>query len=172
MNLNIWVWPLPKKQYFLRPWEWFRQLSRNLKKAQQRARKGYCVYDWADFNDWYCAIIPQMLREMADNGKAYPANKQFNTPEKWREWLYDIANKIEYATKEDISRNEYKKEYQEILENARQRANAGEEISFTAKEKIVRSKYWTREKEIVEEQKDLFKEVMRELIDNFDFLWD
>ena len=49
---------------------------------------------------------------MADYGCAYPGYEPFDTPEKWHDWLHNIADMIETSTEEwQDEHNEYCEEY-------------------------------------------------------------
>lgn len=59
-----------------------------------------------------------MLRHMADYGSAYPGYEPFDTPEKWHDWLHNIADMIETSTEEwQDEHNEYYEKYLEKFDN-------------------------------------------------------
>lgn len=79
-------------------WTW-RKPFRSIKFAIQRMKKGYCDYDTWDIDAYLDQVLPGMLRQMADEGKAHPYD---TTPEKWAADLKYAAHCIEKAAKLDM----------------------------------------------------------------------
>jgi len=180
MDLNVFNWAWQKRYYLTKPWKWVKELIRNIRAAWMRAIKGYCYTDVWSWDDWFCSVVPPMLRHMADHGSAYPGREPFDTPEKWHSWLYEMAHKIERLQydnwMEDL--NEYSKDYEKTFED-----DAYEEEhpdgpfltttcdSSLSKEEI-RKKYYERCVEINKTRQQALEEVFLELGRNFDYLWD
>ena len=119
MNLNVFQWPYTNYYYLTHPWKWFSQLWRNIKAAYHRIRYGWCSWDVWDWDSWFCSTTPSMLRYMADKGMAYPGSEPFETPEKWHDWLYKMANTIERLQYDNWMEdsNEYSKDYEKTFED-------------------------------------------------------
>lgn len=83
-----------KHWYLMHPIRFLRDLKYFLKASWSRITKGYCGMDVWNFSDWFCEVIPMMLRKLADEGDGYPYGL---TPEKWHEILHEMANHIENA---------------------------------------------------------------------------
>jgi len=164
MNLNVFRWAWRKKYYILRPWKWFSELISNFKAAWMRAIKGYCYTDVWNWDSWFCSVVPPMLRDMADKGMAYPGGEPFDTPEKWHDWLYEMAHKIERLDYDDWMEdsNEYSKEYNESFEND----------WHSERQEEIRKKYYERCAEIHKTRQQALEEVFLELARHFDCLWD
>lgn len=172
--LNVWHLPFRKLYYVTHPIKLFKHIKRGFQYAHQRTHRGYCDGDVWELGSWFTDIMPQMLRDMADKGMAYPGTEPFETPEKWHEWLHTMADKLEQSTEEyqvEHDTNEYVEAFNKACEDARERAN-GEEVVLNTQEKIIKNKYFAREKELYEERIKQFKEVMAELVENWDCLWD
>lgn len=162
--LNVWSWDYPKRYYLLRPWRWIRELGWNIRSAWDRSTKGYCYLDWANFDIWFKHIAPKMLREIAMHGHGY----HFETPELWNSWLHRIADQIEKCQDEDYG-NEYYRPFMDSLMKNPQTILTNKE---TAEEKELRNKYYKRSIEVMEEQKKLFKDTMKEMLEHWDCLRD
>ena len=164
MNLNVFRRAWRKKYYILQPWKWFSELISNFKAAWMRAIKGYCYTDVWNWDSWFCSVVPPMLRDMADKGMAYPGGEPFDTPEKWHDWLYEMAHKIERLDYDDWMEdsNEYSKEYNESFEND----------WHSERQEEIRKKYYERCAEIHKTRQQALEEVFLELARHFDCLWD
>lgn len=180
MDLNVFRWSWLKKYYILRPWKWFSELISNFKAAWRRATKGYCYCDVWNWNDWFCSVVPPMLRDMADKGMAYPGGEPFDTKEKWENWLHELADKIERLGYDDWMEdlNEYSKDYEKTFEDDayKEEHPNGPFITTTydsslSKEEI-RKRYYERCAEIHKMRQQALEEVFLELGRNFDCLWD
>lgn len=164
MNLNVFQWSYRKRYYFKHPIKWFKELLSNIRAVYRRARYGYCYSDVWDFNDWFCSVIPPMLRYMADKGMAYPGSEPFDTPEKWHDWLYKTANTLERLDYDDWmeNNNEYSKEYNESFEND----------WHSERQEEIRKKYYERCKEIHKMRPQVLENFGKEFFKHFDCLWD
>ena len=181
-NMSVWTWPYPTRYYLLRPWKWVRQLIINKHNAHNRAKKGYCYLDWCDFDNWFIHIAPEMLREIATKGQAYPGQPPFETPEEWHEWLNRMADQLECCTEEwsdENDKNEFEEQFMENAKEAEKRVTSDDPLVspdlskvLTPAEKIIKTKYFDREHERYQTRMKLFKETMLELIEHWDKLWD
>lgn len=164
MNLNVFNWSYTKHYYLTHPWQWVKELWWSIKAVYHRAKYGWCYCDVWNWDDWFCSVVPPMLRHMADHGSAYPGREPFDTPEKWHDWLYETAHKIERLQydnwMEDL--NEYSKDYYASFEDE-WRSNKHEEI---------RKKYYERCREIAESREQVLEEFGRSFFKFFDCLWD
>ena len=93
-----------------------------IKFAWQRIRKGYSSYDVWGMDTWFSVVIPDMLEELADNGRSYPvAYTKYNTEDEphagfrvWASELKETANIIRGLNKFDKNS---KYDPQKIAEN-------------------------------------------------------
>ena len=95
------------------PWKYpsnwpsnFRVFFRQFKWAYQRITKGYCDFDYWDWDTWMSQLIAQSLKELADKTHGYPGTDQFPTYESWKDYLYNIVNLLEFSLRDDLP-NEY-----------------------------------------------------------------
>ena len=180
MNLNVFNWAWQPHYYLIKPWKWIKELIGNIRGAWMRATKGYCYTDVWNWDDWFCSVVPPMLRNMADHGSAYPGREPFDTPEKWHNWLYDMAHKIERLSydnwMEDL--NEYSKDYDQTFEDEYYKENHPNgpfltttyENSLTKEE--IRKLYYKRYEEIAKTRSQVLEEFGKEFFKYFDCLWD
>lgn len=164
MNLNVFNWAWRTRYYLIRPWKWVKELFSNIRAAWMRAIKGYCYMDVWNWDDWFCSVVPSMLRHMADHGSAYPGKEPFDTPEKWHDWLYEMAHRIERLQYDDWmeDNNEYSKEYLESFEND----------WCSERQEEIRKKYYARCEEINKMRQQVLEDFGKEFFKHFDCLWD
>ena len=164
MNLNVFKWAWRPRYYLTKPWKWIKELFGNIRAAWMRAIKGYCYTDVWNWDDWFCSVVPPMLRHMADHGSAYPGKEPFDTPEKWHDWLYEMAHRIERLQYDDWmeDNNEYSKEYIESFEND----------WHSERQEEIRKKYYVRCQEINETRRQVLEDFGRSFFKFFDCLWD
>jgi len=174
MDLNVFKLPCTKRYYLTHPLKFVRQCARNIKQAYKRIRYGWCAYDVWDFDSWLFSVIPPMLRFLADKGNAYPGYEPFETPEKWHDWLYSMAAKLEKMQYDDWmdSKNEYAADYNKTFEDSDNLtvSNYYEHSSLTKEE--IHTRYFERAKEIALTRQQDLEEVFVELGRNIDALWD
>lgn len=180
MNLNVFQWPYSKRYYLTHPWKWFSQLCGNIKGAYRRIRYGWSYCDVWNWDSWFCSVVPPMLRHMADYGMAYPGGEPFETPEKWHDWLYKMANIIERLQYDDWMEdcNEYSKDYEKTFEDdlyEKEHPNGPflttTFYSSSTKEEI-REQYYKRCEEIHKTREQVLKNFGEEFFKHFDCLWD
>jgi hypothetical protein len=162
MNLNVFNWSYSKRYYLTHPWKWFKELWYNIKAAYRRVKYGWCYCDVWNWDDWFCSVVPPMLRHMADHGSAYPGHPPFETPEKWHDWLHEMAHLIETAdeTWQD-EHNEYHEEYMEHIMD-----DWNKEPSELSKN------YMKRSQELAKEGEDNVRRALENLGQFFYSLWD
>lgn len=160
MNKKYSVWYLPyNKRYLLtHPWKWFKCAWRNITDAWHRSVYGWTYGDVWDWHVWFLRTTPDMLRYMADHGNAYPGHAPFETPEKWHDWLHEMADLLETGREDwQDEHNEYHEEY---INN------------IAAPPNKLRDLYWERSKELQKQGEDNVRRVMALLGEHFYDLWD
>ena len=125
---SCWNWCHSKRYYLTHPWQWFKDLKRNIKNTYMRARYGFCWIDVWNWDHWFLHTTPNMLRRMAEKGCAYPGHPPFETPEKWHDWLNEMADLLETGTDEwqDAHNEHYKKFNEQYLDRANELEKQGE----------------------------------------------
>jgi len=180
MSMNVLTDFSYNKRYFLtHPWKWFKEIWINIKNGWMRATKGYCYTDVWNIDNWFCEVLPPMLRHMADHGCAHPGVAPFETEEKWHDWLHSMADVIDTIYDEDFwveTKNEYYKEWNTLWEfHNNKHSNFTETCEYNTSEEhfdLVRELYYARMKEISEERQALIENTFMELAKYFDYLWD
>ena len=168
MSLNIYdEW---NEYYKKHPFRWISARIRSRKAAKDRIKKGFCVYDWANFDDWFVTIIPAMFREWAEKGMGYPGTDEYDTYEKWSSWLKSMADKIEDVGKID-EKNEFDKQLMAIYYKNLEHSDILTGSDDLEHKELIK-KSCERELEIRKENKEKLRLAMNELIDNWDYLWD
>ena len=164
MNLNVFNWSYSKRYYLTHPWKWFKELWYSIKAAYRRAKYGWCYCDVWNWDDWFCSVVPPMLRHMADHGSAYPGCKPFDTPEKWHDWLHKTADTLERLGYDDWMEdmNEYSADYIASFEEDWQ----------SEKYEEIRKKYYERCTEINKMRKNVLEDFGKEFFKYFDMIWD
>lgn len=159
MNKNsVWYWPYSNKYYLTHPWLWFKHLGQNVRDAYRRARYGWSYGDIWDMDRWIIYTFPPMLRYLAEHGHAYPGHAPFETPERWHDWLHEMADLLETGSEDwQDEHNEY---YEEYIDNI---ATAPNEL---------RDLYLERAKELGKQGEDNVRRAMTLLGEHFYNLWD
>ena len=176
MNLNVFRWAWQPRYYLIKPWKWIKELFSNIRAAWMRAIKGYCYMDVWNWDDWFCSVVPPMLRAMADKGMAYPGSDPFDTPEKWHDWLYEMAHLIETAdeTWQD-EHNEYYEEYMKHIMDDWKPMIPDENGIYhhTPKEPSeIHKKFMERSKELAKEGEDNVRRALTLIGEHFYSIWD
>lgn len=84
-------------RFFYRPIQFFH----NLKYAWQRAIRGYCDRDIWNLDIFYSDLFYQTLNKLADDTNDYPGIEPWETPEKWEEYLREMASLFKSCEKDE-----------------------------------------------------------------------
>lgn len=161
MTMNVWRFPHSARYYLTHPWKWFQQLWRNCRDTYRRARYGWTYVDVWNWDDWFLKNAVPMLRYLADNHCAYPGQGEFDTSEKWEDWLRHMADLLESGDTEwQDAHNEYYKDYM------------SEPIDFNAPPSELFHKYAARAKELSDAGEANIIEAFAQIGKNFYALWD
>lgn len=166
MTMNVWHFPCSKRYYLTHPLKWIKQVWRSCRDTYMRARYGYTYSDIWNWDHWFLSVSIPMLRYLADNHCAYPCHEEFNTPEKWEEWLRHMADLLESGDEEwqDVH-NEYHEDYMKelIYTPAAELFSKPSELFY---------KYAARAKELSDEGEANIIEAFAQIGKNFYALWD
>ena len=118
------------------PSNWGRNIRlffRQFKWAYQRITRGFCDFDVWDFDYYLTSVMAQGIKHLADTTHSYPGNNEFPTYESWRDYLYEIATKLNFSLRDDLP-NEYEEEWlkgweKDGLDSINNRTPEEEEIS-------------------------------------------
>lgn len=168
---SVWYLPYNKKYLITHPWQWVKCVWRNFKDAWRRSVYGWTYGDVWDWDNWFLRTTPNMLRYMADHGSAYPGDEYFNTPEKWHDWLYEIADLLDSGREEwQDEHNEYYKQYFNSLKSWIPDENGM--YHMTTNNSEIREKFFQRSKELAEQGKDNVRRALTAISEHFYDLWD
>lgn len=166
MKMNVWRFPYPKRYYLTHPLKWIKQVWRSCRDTYMRARYGYTYSDIWNWDGWFLAVSIPMLRYLADHNTAYPGYDEFDTSEKWEQWLHHVADLLESGDKEwQDTQNEYHEDYMK-------------ELTYTPPAKLFSEpselfyKYTARAKELSEEGEVNIIKAFAQIGRNFYALWD
>lgn len=171
--LNPWV-PRYRFPIFLQhPIDAIRSRLRDIKNFLHRGQYGYCCADAWNWYTWWTTAGAEALRYMANHGCAYPKAEPWDTPDKWRAYLLDLADRLQWSSDSinyfpyDETRNEYYTQMEEIRKK-KYRNN----LPLTDEEERIKELYWNRVDELrvedIKKREELFTEIGR----NLGFLWD
>lgn len=155
--MNVYKLPYSWKYYLIHPVKFIRALFRNVKRAFQRAGRGFCDLDVWEMFTWFQDVVPKMLYQLADKGSGM-ANG-FSSEDEWQNHLKKIADLI-YSTsdKESMKRNQYDRKSASFMNE-----NGLIEVDYS---------YYSRQKEIQEENAKRIEEAFEMLSKVFFSLWD
>ena len=166
---SVWYLPYNKRYLLTHPWEWFRCVKRCFRDAWRRSVYGWAYGDVWDWDSWFLHTTPDMLRYMADHGSAYPGNEPFTTPEKWHDWLHEIADLLETGLEEwQDEHNEYYEEYMKHLMDNWVPFKEG----VKRKPSELFDKYMARAKELNEQGEKNVRRAISAIAEHFRCLWD
>jgi hypothetical protein len=142
--ISLCVFSYRKSYYLTHPWKIFEELWIGAKNFYRRGRYGYAYVDAWNMSNAWCEMGANMFIHIAKYGCGYPGHEPFDTPEKWRNHLYELAAKLrKYANFETAVEDEngYWPEFEK-------RILYKDLKNLTEDEKDLRAKYYAREKEI------------------------
>lgn len=166
-----------KRYYLTHPWKIFTELWRDHKAAHKRIKYGWCSWDVWDWDNWFMSIVPDQFRYLADHGCAYPGREPFETPEKWHEWLYHMADLIESGLEEkQDEQNEYYEEYMKELMNepwvVEKKDENGNIHHIPTERTELSNKYFARAKELSDQGERNIREALTQIAEHFFSIWD
>lgn len=175
MNMNVLKdFPYCKRYYWTHPWKFFKECWINLRNAHMRATKGYCYTDLWNTDDWFLTVFPRMLRHLAKDHQAYPGSPPFETPEKWEQWLIEMAENLEYVASDPDEENEYSQPFMDAMDNCREVKDETNTITYKldAAGEEVKEKYFKRSEELTKTRQEVLEDSMTEIGHHLRCLWD
>ena len=98
-DLRISMLSYRKSYYFRHPIRFIRDIYWGIRNFIHRGRYGYSYTDAWNWFNWWPVAGAEALRYMAENGCAYPGCEPWETPEKWKAYLLDLADRLEWCAK-------------------------------------------------------------------------
>ena len=93
----MWTFPYRKSYYLTHPWKWWHDFYWSIRNFIHRGRYGFAYSDVWNWYWWWATAGAEALRYLAKHHKGYPAYKPWETPEKWTEYLNDLADKLDWC---------------------------------------------------------------------------
>lgn len=173
-KLKLWTFSGSTSYYLTHPWKWIKDAYWNIRNFIHRGRYGYAYSDVWEWFVWWPTVGAEALRYLRDHGCGYPGIDQWDTPEKWADYLTNLADKLEWCTNDDTDEeNEFKDEFKRMYEMRRIVTDDGFTfMEMTDEDKKIRDKYFARSFEIEEEHTQKRIEIFEELGKVLPRLWD
>lgn len=172
--LSLWRFPYRPQYYLTHPHRWIQELYWNIRNFIHRGRYGYAYADVWSWHNWFPTVGAEALRYLADHVHGYPNVAPWETPEKWRQYLKDTAEKLDWCRMScDIfpehheTLNLYHKKMDEIMENYSDPFDA-----CTNEYAEVRKKFWEREEELTAQDDEQRTVIFSEIGKNLPRFWD
>lgn len=172
---SCWNWGRAKRYYLTHPWVWVKDLIRNIKDICMRARYGFTWADIWNFDHWFLHVAPQMLHHMAEHGSAYPGREPFTTPEKWHDWLHEMADLLESGNEDwQDQHNEYYEEYINDLHNSWERWKDEDGLYHSTHKDLsdITKKYLERSTELAKQGDANVRRALSLMGEHFMEIWD
>lgn len=173
---SCWYFPYCKRYYLTHPWIWVRDLWRNFRDVRMRVQYGFTYGDIWDWDMWFLRTAPQMFRYIAEHGSAYPGHEPFETPERWHDWLNEMAGLLESGREEwQEKHNEYHEEYMARLMDKWKKPtedNNGLLHARTPEKTELDNKYWNRANELAQQGEDNVRRALTCISEHFYDIWD
>lgn len=147
---------------------------RDLKNFLHRGQYGYAYSDVWNWNTWWSTVGAEALRYLANHGCGYPGMEPWDTEDKWKAYLLDMADKLQWCG-DSIDRypydNEERNQYAKQMEEIRV-LKYRKDLPLTPEEETVKNLYWERVDEIWNEDVKKREEIFAEIGRNFGRFWD
>lgn len=106
--------------YGFRPWKYLRNWPhnlkncfRNIKRAWQRATRGYSDWDCRELDTFYLNLFESSLEHFRRYNEEYPANM---TEDEWRETITEMINCFHRAQEKNFHYNPYSEDFYKMID--------------------------------------------------------
>ena len=181
-KLSLWTFACRKKYYLTHPHRFIKAVYWNIRNFWHRGRYGYAYSDVWEWYTWWTTVGAEALRYMAEHGSGYPGTGEWDTPEKWHDYLNSMADKLEWSAQScecgnHEEENEYHKMHDEILERKMECGMGKNGIGFsrvnsTPEEEDIIKRYWAREEELMKQDDVTREQIFTEIGRNLGRFWD
>lgn len=174
-----------KASYYIRhPWKLFHELWWNVRNFFHRGRYGYAYTDVWGFYHWWTTVGAEAMRYLAEHGCGYPGIEPWETKEKWKAYLLNMADQLDWCAEScDIipedhhTRNPY---YEQMLKIREKRTELTKDengylhtlYSLSEEEENAEKLYWEREKELDADDDYRRRDIFNEVGKNLGRFWD
>lgn len=101
--------PYTLKYYFKHPIKFVSHYWYDIKRAYERATKGYSYWDLCDIDSWFLDLMPRMIKDFKSSYVGFPVNM---TDDEWDKILEEMFIKFKESKRETCSLiNTYEKDY-------------------------------------------------------------
>ena len=166
-KMSVFVLGYRPSYYLLRPHKFFKDVYWNVRNFIHRGRYGFAYSDVWCMDEYLLDLIPLMLRYLGEHSCGYPGTPPFETREKYKLFLFQLAEKFEQCQDDGEWRNEYYKAYEKAIE-----AQVEENREATEEEREIQNKYFERSRSAYEENTKAIIEAYNELAEHHQILWD
>lgn len=176
-KMSVFTFGYRPSYYLRKPWRFFHDLYCGFRNFIHRGKYGFAYSDVWAMDEYLLDVIPLMLRYLAEHSHGYPGVEPFETPEKYTEWLIQLAEKFENCSIDYDEKNEYSEAFRKQADDIMKR-NIDKDKPFdmaqemTTEEKIIRNKYFDRMETLSKEQNKNILDAYTELAAHHDILWD
>ena len=98
-KLELMYLPYRGSYYLKHPLKFIREIYWNIRNFIHRGRYGYSYPDVWNWLFWWPTAGAEALRQLAEYGCGYPGHEPWETPEKWKAYLLDTADKLEWCVR-------------------------------------------------------------------------
>ena len=174
MKYSVWYMPYNKHYLLTHPWKRFGCAYRCIQNAWRRSVYGWTYSDAWDLDTWIVRTLPPMLRHIATYGSAYPGQTPFETPEKWHDWLHEMADLLETGREDwQDEHNEYRDEYMKHLTDGwNTRLDDNGNVIHKRTTNDITDKYLARENELMKQSEQNVYTALGMIREHFWELWD
>lgn len=155
-KLPVYMFSYRKSYYLTHPWKLVRDVWSGMRNLWHRARYGYAYVDAWNMGSAWCEMGANMMLHLAQHCWAYPGVGEFDTPEKWKAHLEEMARKLRQCA--DIDWDDQNEFQEQFLENPN--------------DKELQEKYFSRMHWLMEKRDNLIKDTFETIGKNFDMYWD
>ena len=151
------------------------KLKRKIHDRKLLRQYGFTAMDAWNFCEWYPRVGAYALKYLALHNATYPNGWTY---EEWNEYLNYLAKRLERCVASQQidfgrDRNEYKDEFDFIMNNKRVHTDTGTKIlELTPEEEVLRQKYFHREREIATADIAYDIETYKWLAEDLRRIWD
>lgn len=167
-KMSVFTFSYRKSYYLIHPWVWFKDAYWGIRNLWHRARYGYAFVDAWNMSDATCEMMANMLIHLVEKSCAYPGREPFETPEKWKKHLEEMATRMRRIA----NRENYIQEQNGYWPEFEKRILYFPKKTLTENEKDLRAKYYAREKELWREIQDYIQETFTMFGKYFEMYWD
>lgn len=173
-KLSLWKLSYRTSYYWTHPWKWVKDIYWNVRNFIHRGRYGFAYSDVWGWYYWWPTVGAEALRYMAEHHAGYPGHEPWETPEIWKAYLLEMADKLDWCVEScDISpdfhneKNEYFTAYSSIARSIFDRTYRDEPET-----QELSRKYWCREEELSKEDDEERIRIFKEIGEHLGRFWD